>query len=360
MGVAQDGTVFFYPAMTGDNVHPTGVGVRPNNSGPWILRLPAVAGFATHPTTLDPYFYIDPATGRIFADDLSPDNCDYFSWSDDEGRSWQNSLAGCMETDHQTIFAGRATTLATMGYANVVYRCSFNLVEDGGTSFPALLLISHDVMAEQDPLQPSNPIVVVSNELQGVRVFQSAPAGPMVQLSEWRGEGMNETMERIHSAQLVKIGDRRIGVATTETYWNAKPSVYLIDFTDYAHPKFLAVWHPPGIPDDKGGIFTTHQFQVVGDKLYVSVWHGGVWELNISDPAKPMPIALRVPVHDTHFPVPGGQLQAGSIVVFLDMDGIWDINVVNGYTLITDLPAGVEVLAFNGDPTGSASYNSIQ
>lgn len=125
IGIASDGTVFHYPAALIDRDLPetpavrflTGVSVSYNQGADWRILLPTVGPIVpTHQASLDPYFYLDPTTDRIFADDLISPNCSVLSFSDDFGQSWTNTVGGCIETDHQTIFAGppaTSTTLAT-------------------------------------------------------------------------------------------------------------------------------------------------------------------------------------------------------------------------------------------------------
>lgn len=135
IGISADGTIFHYPAMTGDNFQPTGVAISRDGGESWSISVPNVSGQPTHPASFDPYFYLDQRTGRIFADDLVvPPNCSVLSWSDDQAGSWDRSLSGCTEADHQTIFAGPPATSSPMGYPNVVYRCAINAVALAGAS----------------------------------------------------------------------------------------------------------------------------------------------------------------------------------------------------------------------------------
>lgn len=134
IGISAKGTVFHYPAMTGDNTRPSGVALTRDDGATWSLSLPDVAGQPTHVVSTDPYFFLDATTGRIFADDLNVPNCSMFSWSDDEGEAWDHSYSGCLETDHQSIFTGQPVTSTTVGYPNVVYRCAINAVALAGTS----------------------------------------------------------------------------------------------------------------------------------------------------------------------------------------------------------------------------------
>jgi hypothetical protein len=90
---------------------------------PRIGRVPA------HPYSGDPYLYLDQRTGRVFSTDLAtipPTGCSYLSYTDDGGRSWANSLGGCLENDHETVFAGPPPGGRTMptGYRDVVYYCA--------------------------------------------------------------------------------------------------------------------------------------------------------------------------------------------------------------------------------------------
>ncbi|MHB1261448.1 MAG: sialidase family protein [Thermoplasmatota archaeon] len=143
IGIASDGTVFHYPAAIIDRDLPdtpavrflTGVAVSYNEGADWRILLPTAGPTVpTHQVSLDPYFYLDPDTDRIFADDLFSPNCSVLSISDDLGQTWTNTAGGCTETDHQTIFAGPPVTSTTVGYPNILYRCSINYVALDGSS----------------------------------------------------------------------------------------------------------------------------------------------------------------------------------------------------------------------------------
>ena len=143
IGIASDGTVFHYPAALIDRDTPAANGIRfltgvarsTDEGANWRVFIPTAGPVTpTHQVSLDPYFYLDPATDRIWADDLITPNCSVLSWSDDLGETWMNSLSGCVETDHQTLFAGPPVSSTTIGYPNILYRCSINLVALDGTS----------------------------------------------------------------------------------------------------------------------------------------------------------------------------------------------------------------------------------
>lgn len=213
----------------------------------------------------------------------------------------------------------------------------------------------HDMTYQLDPLT-NQPVLVTAHELQGIRVFDvSNPLVPR-QVSGWRGQGTTEPIDRVHTVGLAKIGGKRIGIGATETFNKVPPAMYVVDFTDYAAPKLLAKWVPPGIRTDGGLTYSLHNFQVVGSRVYIANFHAGLWVLDLSDPAKPEPIALTTPVWDTEYPHPGQQDLPG---FRLDQNMYWDPIVVNGYLIATDMSAGVEVLVVDGDPVGASDYDGF-
>lgn len=124
----KTGTVFAYPSTTpADSQAGRGVAKSADQGKTWTHVVPNVAGAGTHRTSLDPYFYLDPATCRIFVDDWYA-SCTGISFSDDEGATWTNSASNCGQFDHQTIFAGPPVTSHPVGYADLVYQCAINLV----------------------------------------------------------------------------------------------------------------------------------------------------------------------------------------------------------------------------------------
>ena len=221
-------------------------------------------------------------------------------------------------------------------------------------AWPLLLLAPHDMTAQPDPVT-HKPVLVVADEINGLRVFDIAnPAAP-VQLSAWRGENAESPIERVHTALLAELGGRRIAFGATETLFNVPPQLYIVDMTDYAHPKYLGTWIPPGEKTDGGLAYSLHNFQVVGTRLYIANFHGGMWVLDVSDPGTPAPVALRVDVRDTHYPRPDENLAGYP----LNCNQFWDPIVVDGYLLGTDISSGVEVMHVDGDPAGDVNYTSF-
>ena len=134
VGVTKSGAVLqsarVYPNPGGQ----IGAALSTDEGASWSLVEPSAGPVRTHPASIDPYLHVDPTTSRVFLDDLLTPNCSVISWSDDDGATWDHSYSGCLETDHQTIFAGKPVSSATVGYPNVVYRCTINTLALAGLS----------------------------------------------------------------------------------------------------------------------------------------------------------------------------------------------------------------------------------
>jgi hypothetical protein len=90
---------------------------------------PRLRGVPTHPTTQDPFLYVDKHTSRVFSTDI--DNiggCQPLSLSDDAGTTWTETRTGCSLADHANIFTGSAPPggARPSGYPNVVYYCAID------------------------------------------------------------------------------------------------------------------------------------------------------------------------------------------------------------------------------------------
>lgn len=128
IGVTSDGTVLIGPGQESfSTTSPVGVLRTRDQGATWELIYPDLEGVPTHQTTLDPYLYTDQQTDRTWAEDLSPAvNVAINSWTDNGGDSWTTGYAGGFQFDHVTVFTGPPVSGPTLGYPNVVYRCSIS------------------------------------------------------------------------------------------------------------------------------------------------------------------------------------------------------------------------------------------
>jgi hypothetical protein len=126
----------------------------------WTPVQPPVEGLQTS----DPILYQDPATNRVWVNQLMPQGCSVQAYSDDFGRSWTQGPVGCavgVSFDHQTIGAGRPTTLRTSPlYPNVLYYCTNDLPGlDCGVSLDGGLTFGPNVPVSTDPTESCSAIV---------------------------------------------------------------------------------------------------------------------------------------------------------------------------------------------------------
>ena len=132
MGIDAEGRIFFI-GLDGQQwpVFPTQTMRSTDQGKTWDDVTPAAP--QDHPTTEDPYIYVDKDTGRVFTSDfMAP--CTAISRSDDAGETWQTSVAACDLFDHQTIFSGTPVTSPTTGYPNIVYYCAVDNASGPGVS----------------------------------------------------------------------------------------------------------------------------------------------------------------------------------------------------------------------------------
>lgn len=116
LGVRRDGVVFLSSRST--NADP-GVARSGDGGRTWDDVTPP-----THTVSLDPYVWVDEATGRVFANDIEASvTCPPVSHSDDLGETWTTTTV-CGQTDHQNLFGGPPATSTPSGYPNVVYYCA--------------------------------------------------------------------------------------------------------------------------------------------------------------------------------------------------------------------------------------------
>lgn len=130
MGSDHEGNLYFATTPAGGVAlgWEASIGASFDRGESWVDIRPNTAGINTPPETNDPYAYVDPGTGRVFAFHMGPIlTCSILSWTDDKGATWETSPVGCAPTgvwDHQTMVAARPVDgVTTFGYPNVLVQC---------------------------------------------------------------------------------------------------------------------------------------------------------------------------------------------------------------------------------------------
>lgn len=124
----ETGQIVVYPVYGNVALGPLSMARSDDGGATWHTVEIAEMGVPTHPYSLDPFLWLDPATGRAFVDDLLTVHCSAISFTDDAGDTWTHSATPCTQADHINIFAGPPAVSPTVGYPNVVYRCGINTV----------------------------------------------------------------------------------------------------------------------------------------------------------------------------------------------------------------------------------------
>ena len=117
LGITTDGTLFVAPAYTDAG---NGVARSTDEGATWQALIPTADGGGVH-GRVQPFFYLDPSTNRMFFATSHTGGGFDLSWSADLGATWNYELISTDAQDWIKIFAGPAATTAPSGYTNVLY-----------------------------------------------------------------------------------------------------------------------------------------------------------------------------------------------------------------------------------------------
>lgn len=202
--------------------------------------------------------------------------------------------------------------------------------------------LTHDMTVQSDPVT-GEPVMFVSFWDRGVHAVDvSNPASP-TQLGVWRGEGLEEAYHgNLHTSMASTVDGQRI-VATVSEY-APNPSVMFVNATDYSNMTGIGAWEPFQGTLDGGDVqrFSTHNFQFLNGRVYLAMYHGGVWVIDASsNRALERPSALGY-----HRPADARQLAGGLSTAPPDT---WDVVVQRGVIYASDVAGGLFALHYEND-----------
>ncbi|HUR64538.1 MAG TPA: hypothetical protein VM241_08670 [Candidatus Thermoplasmatota archaeon] len=213
--------------------------------------------------------------------------------------------------------------------------------------YPLSQVSGHQDMTYQlDPLT-GKPTLFVSFWNLGMRIVDvSTPALPS-EVGAWSGEQSKYFRGALHTTVAFRQGDRRIIATIPEGA--TPPTLFILDATDLANPVPVAEWRALEDFHGEDGTFSMHNFQVVGGRIYIAMYHAGIWVIDVSTPdllKAPNPVGSYLP----HMPRPDGKPYGA---------GDWDVVVWSGYVLTADGNGGFYVLHHDGDPAGDEKFTSF-
>ena len=210
------------------------------------------------------------------------------------------------------------------------------------------ITIGHDSVVMDDPML-GKPLLYASNGYGGFVVSDvSDPANPK-QLGEWNIPEREEGQYYIHTGVVEIIDGRRIAVVTSEDWEDYPSALWVLDATDFAFIETLANWSAPGEHPAEGLRYSLHNPRILGTDLTLSYYHGGVWSLDLTDPAAPRVQGLFMPGEDTGYAPEKPKTsayadrQCGEFM-FADAPFTMDVEVVPGAVYVADLHTGLYAL----------------
>jgi hypothetical protein len=179
-----------------------------------------------------------------------------------------------------------------------------SVVDAGQYGVPATVNGHIDAELELHPV--THKMVAYLSDWDGglIVLDMSNPAAPTL-LSTWADTGPDAGA--VHSTRAIEgtwDGRHYVFVGQEFTHHPSnRPSgwVYVLDDTDPAHLKEVGRWTlPVDTQQSWGGVelFSTHYFRIMNRTLFVAMYHGGLWAVDVSTPEKlaaPPSIGVFVP-----------------------------------------------------------------
>lgn len=207
--------------------------------------------------------------------------------------------------------------------------------------------IGHDSIVMDDPVL-GKPLLYAANADNFEVSDVSDPANPQ-KLAEWTIPDRKDDMYYLHTGVVSFIDGKRIAVVTSEDWEDYPSALWILDATDFSFIETLANWSAPGEHAADGLRYSMHNPRILGDQVALSYYHGGVWGLDLSDPAHPKPNALYMPSESTGYVPEKPKTSAYAdqncgVFMFADAPFTMDVEMVPGAVYAADLHTGLYAL----------------
>ena len=155
--------------------------------------------------------------------------------------------------------------------------------------------------------------------------------------AEFESEGPGDDIGSIHTALVLdELWDGRHYTFLGQEIINHPADtptgiVYVLDTTDPANPERVGAWTLPVDPEwnDEFLVFSTHYIAHQGRTLFVSMYHGGVWAVDVEDPTMPRSVGVFLPSEESPKP-PKGSWYSPTVMEVKPLGGdelvLWDGN----------------------------------
>lgn len=259
---------------------------------------------------------------------------------------------------HGTSYYGFYTlgTLPVLGTPNLdlygVYQAQSTAVED--TEVDALYQVNGHVDAKIHKHPVTGQVLAyLANWNGGIVLLELVSPGVIQPVGSWNDyvtevsvlSGMTGQWHSVTPADelrngrhLTAIGQEILGRPSNRPTSQA----VLLDTTDPANPKAVARWTLPVDVDWTGASFSTHYVDMIGDTLFTTMYHGGVWAADLSEEHWPNLPSIGVFV-------PNAQPETSSFSGPFSAPLVQDINHLDDGTIVV-LDAGSGAYTVRFDP----------
>lgn len=158
-----------------------------------------------------------------------------------------------------------------------------------------------DAELAEHPLT-KKPIAYLSNWNGGLVILDMTNFATPTLLGAWADEGVEGGA--LHSTrQINDVWNGKVYLLAGQEFTHHpenRPSgwMYVLDITDPAKPTEVSRWTLPIDVDPKWAsveLFSTHYFRVINHTAFIAMYHGGVWAIDLTNPAKPVSAGVFVP-----------------------------------------------------------------